>query len=321
MYRRKDQSGYNHPSCLPPNHSNIDDGDADSARTSDLHCPPGTLLEIQRKHLPKQAQSLFLWDDAILFKPRKQQKTNSKPKEPRPTPNPPGSDVCIACIADWLLTFFGILVIWSLYSCSDQYFDAWKQKSAATAPVPVYLLSFWRTLARVTLLWCFIFGILGYVLWIIFNFKTWCGDDPLPHCSLAIHLAGYMLSSASSYLGFWWSHGRHNKPCPLRREQLADLDKGAVLLRLSTYPDLFTSPFLGWLNSMYLTYRVWQRWKAASVVFAELERDGKLWAGGPLSQCLVEAPTPKCIGEKNDLLCEETGHPYVEVDVGSGYMG
>ncbi|KAH8902205.1 hypothetical protein BR93DRAFT_361882 [Coniochaeta sp. PMI_546] len=313
MTQPNDHPGYGRSSPLLRKQWNINDRADASTEPSDSHWLSGTVLGIQRKHMPKQAQSLFLRDDTILFKPREQAdilKTRSKTRKPGSLPDHKDSDVCIACQADWLLAFFGLLVLWAMYSSSDQWFDAWKQDSAGTVPVPLYIVNFWRTLTRVTLLWCLIFGILVHTLWIIFNVKTWCDDDPLPHCLLVTHLACHVLSTPASYVGFCWNHGRQSERSLLAKK-VADVDRGAVLLRLSPYPDVFTTRFLGWFNDMYLTHRDWQRWNAARVVYAELERDGKLCADAPFCQSLVEVNVGKYV-EKNARLSEEAGYLYLE---------
>ncbi|OIW24757.1 hypothetical protein CONLIGDRAFT_685704 [Coniochaeta ligniaria NRRL 30616] len=319
MARPRDEPGYSNRFCPLPNHGILDHGAA-STKPTDSHCLSSTLLGIQREHMSKQAGSLFTWDDAILFRPRpRPQKqpetpetpeTGSQTKKPKPDPNQRDSDVCIACIADWLLAFFGILVVWAMYSSSDQWVDAWGQEAAKTVPVPDYVLTFWRTVARLTLLWVFIFWILAFLFWVTYSMQIASEGKPHPHLTFATHLVSHILSCTSSYLAFWWNHGRHNKPHPLRAHQLDDVSKGAVLLRLTPYPDIFTTPLLGWLNSTYLTYRDWQRWRAAGAVWAELERTGRLYAEA--HRYLAEVITARYM-EQNGRLGAQAGHLYLEL--------
>jgi hypothetical protein len=97
------------------------------------------------------------------------------------------------------------------------------------------------------------------------------------------------------------------------------MDKGAVLLRLSPYPDLFTVPGLGWVNSLYLTYGDWQRWKAVAGVYAGRKSGGTLMlriAPPSETEPLVVVPYSELLDDEAKLLSEpdRRGHIYVEVD-------
>lgn len=72
----------------------------------------------------------------------------------------------------------------------------------------------------------------------------------------------------------WWyrDRGSRNGMGPLAR-RASLLSKGLLVVCLTPYPELFASPWLGWFNNLYLTYRAWQRWILADRVFRELERE------------------------------------------------
>ncbi|KAK3319662.1 hypothetical protein B0T19DRAFT_445464 [Cercophora scortea] len=55
--------------------------------------------------------------------------------------------------------------------------------------------------------------------------------------------------------------------------QVENIRNGYLVLRLGQYPDMFTAPWLRWLNRIYLHYRVWQRRKAATQAYRELEEE------------------------------------------------
>jgi hypothetical protein len=87
--------------------------------------PSTTFRGIQRQHMtdmPNETQSLFLWDDAILFKPRKQPETPTT--ETESDAKKTDSLICVACIADWLLAVFATFVVWTLYWTCHLWFAA-----------------------------------------------------------------------------------------------------------------------------------------------------------------------------------------------------
>ena len=135
---------------------------------------------------------------------------------------------------------------WSLYRATDEWHKIQN--------LPSFLAIFWATLAQTTLLWTSAFAALEVIACTLCLVPSAAGevDTPIHPPFIAHSLADCLplaavpgTAAASSFLRFWRNHGRHsddprsNAP---RDSQLAAMDGGAVFVRLSPYPDLFTGP-------------------------------------------------------------------------------
>ncbi|KAK0705076.1 hypothetical protein B0H67DRAFT_557758 [Lasiosphaeris hirsuta] len=67
----------------------------------------------------------------------------------------------------------------------------------------------------------------------------------------------------------------HEQVCG-QRPRLKDLGAADLVVLLASSPDLFTHPWLRWMNPYYHTLRNWRRWHAAAYAYVDLERAGAL---------------------------------------------
>ncbi|KAB5582825.1 hypothetical protein GE09DRAFT_283661 [Coniochaeta sp. 2T2.1] len=143
-----------------------------SAPAEDTKPSHDNLFGIQRQHMPRAVQSLFMREDIILFKPCRQAKaketavetneTKTETNEPKAAESintrkatpPPASQRCIACELDipplWLTT----IVLFAMQRATGEFFLAVKQQGPDT---PEYLIIFYETASSIVM----------FLLWII----------------------------------------------------------------------------------------------------------------------------------------------------------
>lgn len=278
--------------------------------------PPPTLLGLGREHIPWKYQSLFQPGDLILLRGRE---PHSIPTPPEPVPH---LGICKTCITDHscgLLTLLALATfgIWIIQWASDLARGSVVFLIAAMM-VPLLLLD-----------------ALDYWIWFVFVFHPRPGDTFTYYHPYDKLLCGLFDRHALAEMyDFWhgpsvfrrfygslhgsslvsWFHDPYGPSYIPIETRMEYFDRGSLLLRLSRYPDLFTSRWLDWLNEIYLTYRDWQRWEAAGQVYAELELEGRLRAPGFSDMHIPLVEYSMSALEEITGVAEATVYVFLEVD-------
>lgn len=238
--------------------------------------PHTTLLGLTAKHIPKKYQYPFLPSDLILFRSR-------EPPVWQPVRH---VGICRTCILDHTL---GVLVISTIVAVGDSIlrWAARAERASIVSPIASVAVS------------SFLFALLCCWAWLIFCCDPLPDDTSMyyhPYDKLLCVLFGhrwladmynfwhgpfvfrrFYRSLHGSSLVSWFFPPSEPSHIPIAT-RMEHFDDRSLLLRLFPYPRLFNSPWLAWLNEIYLTYRDWQRWEAAGQAYAELEFTGRLRA-------------------------------------------
>jgi hypothetical protein len=230
-----------------------------------------TVLGIGKKHIREELRSPFLHDDLILFqRPSRIQSRDDTGQSSQLEPEK--LQLCPLCMMD-ILRFV-----------------------LATG-----FASFW---------------IGFFLLFCSFGLMDWTCHLALSLCDLVSSLADIWMGMVSfkklyqmqrgSSAGLEAYDDRNNVSYAPVSKRMGWLNKGWLVLRLAPYPDLFTSPWLRWLNPIYSTFKDWQRQRTAARAYCELWHEGKLRADVH-HICQFE--------HKTAALAEDTEYTFLEVDL------
>lgn len=280
------------------------------------------------EHMPEELRLPFLPQDLILFqRPSRLQSRDNTGQSTRPDPNK--LQPCRMCLMDARFvcaTTFSLLGIgfflllspcirlmdWTCHfplSVCDSVSNLvgsmadWQHR---------YLPRTWPVMLVVLITYLILIG--RYVL--CSPMPSHSGGIGIHRCPVSHQVADIWMGMVSFVMFYRMRRGssavleqyddRNNVTYAPVSKRMGWLNKGWLVLRLAPYPDLFTSPWLRWLNPIHSTFMDWQRRRTAAMAYCELWHDGKLRADIH-HICQFEY--------RRAALAEDTEYTFLEVDL------